>query len=239
MNASSLYLQEHFGENIEFPNNGHFELDHFPDNHVIVMDGGNSQVNRTSGSGVGASFSTPIFVPTNQTNTTSINSSGASSVPPLHSQRAVRRTPIFGIKVVRADLGENGRPVNIHLHNMTAYINIYSEVEATVTSLESEVREEMGEEDLVLVMANGLHYYDQEGTRGNSVTYKLILKCCECFRKLTTMKKYSSVYFFLICYFYIFCFVYSFFVFFLSKLPGQYLTRNWMQVWFSQNVFGF
>ena len=120
MNASSLYLQEYFGENIEFPNNGRFELDHFPDNHMfIVMDGGKSQVNRTSGSGVDASFSTPIFVPANRTNTTSINSSGASSVPPLHSQRVVRRTPIFGIKVVRADLGENGRPVNIHLHNMT------------------------------------------------------------------------------------------------------------------------
>ena len=159
------------------------------------MDGGNSQVNRTSGSGVGTSFSTPIFVLANRTNTTSINSSEAS-VPPLHSQRAVRRTPIFGIKVVRADLGENGRPVNIHLHNMMAYINTYREVEATVTSLESKVHEEMGEEDLVLVMANGLCYYDQEGTRGNSVTYKLILKCCECFRKLTTMKKYSSFYFF-------------------------------------------
>ena len=203
------------------------------------MDGGNSQVNRTSGSGVGTSFSTPIFVPTNRTNTTSINSSGASSVPPLHSQRVVRRTPIFGIKVVRADLGENGRPVNIHLHNMTVYINIYSEVEATVTSLESEVREEMGEEDLVLVMANGLRYYDQEGTRGNSVTYKLILKCCECFRKLTTMKKYSSVYFFLVCYFYIFCFVYSFFMFFSCRITRAIFNTKLVQVWFSQNVLGF
>ena len=161
------------GENIAFPNNGHFELEHFPDNHVfIVMDGGNSQVNRASGSGVGTSFSTPIFVPVNRTNTTSINSSGAS-VPPLQSQRAVRRTPIFGIRVVHTDLGENGPPVNIHLYNMTADMNIYSEVEAMVTSLESKVREDMGEEDLVLVMANGLRYYDQEGTRGNCLTYKL------------------------------------------------------------------
>ena len=170
-----------FWENIEFSNNGNFELDHFPDNHVfIVMDGGNSQVNRTSGSGVGTSFSTPIFMPVNRTNTTSINSSG-ESVPLLHSQRVVRRTPIFRINVVRADLGENDQPVNIHLHSMKAHINIYSEVEATVTSLESKVREEMREEDLVLVMANGLRYYNQEGTRGNSVIYKLILKCCECF----------------------------------------------------------
>ena len=117
MNASSLYLQEHFGKNIEFPNNGNSELDHFPDNHIfIVMDGGNSQINRTCGSGVSTSFSTPIFVPTNQTTTTSINSSGAS---PLHTQRAVQRSPMFGIKVVRADLGGNGWPVNIQLHNMT------------------------------------------------------------------------------------------------------------------------
>ena len=88
MNASSLYLQEHFGGNIEFPNNGNFELDHFADNHVfIVMDGGNFQVNRTSGIGVGTSFSTPIFVPANRNNTTCINLSGAS-VPHLHSQRS-------------------------------------------------------------------------------------------------------------------------------------------------------
>ena len=82
MNASS-FGEKHFGENIKFPNNGNFELDYFPDNHVfIVMDGGNSQVNRTSGSGVGTSFSAPIFVPTNQTNTTSISSSGPSVPPP-------------------------------------------------------------------------------------------------------------------------------------------------------------
>ena len=93
-------------------------------------------------------------------------------------------------------MGENDQPVNIYLHNKTTYINIYSEVEATVTSLESKVREEMSEEDLVLVMGNGLHYYDQEGTRGNCVIYKLILKCCECFRKLTTIKECSSFYFF-------------------------------------------
>ena len=222
MNASSLYLQEHFGENIEFPNNGNFGLDHFPDNHVfIVMDGGNSRVNRTSGSGVGTSFSTPIFMPVNRTNTTSINSSRAS-VPLLHSQRAVRRTPIFRIKVVRADLGENDQPVNIHLHSMKVHISIYSEVEATVTSVESNVREEMREEDLVLVMANGLRYYDRGGTRDNSVIYKLILKCCECFRKLTTRKKYSCFYCFLVWYFHIFCFACSFFFFFfLSNCQGN------------------
>ena len=31
------------------------------------MDGGNFQVNRTSGSGIGTSFSIPIFVPANRT----------------------------------------------------------------------------------------------------------------------------------------------------------------------------
>ena len=139
VNASSLYLSKHFRENIKFLNNGNFELDYFPDNHVfVVMDGGNCRVNRTSGNGVGTSFSAPIFVPTNQTNTTSISSSGPS-VPPLHCQRAVRRSPIFGMNVVRPDLGENGQPVNIHLHYLTAYINIYSEVEAMVTSLKSKV----------------------------------------------------------------------------------------------------
>ena len=81
----------------------------------------------------------------NRTNTTSINSSGAS-LHPFHSQRAVRRTPIFGIKVVGADLGKNGRPVNIHLHKVTVYINSYNEVEANLTLLELKVREEMDEE---------------------------------------------------------------------------------------------
>ena len=76
----------------------------------------------------------------------------------------------------------------------------------------------MGEEDLVLVMANGLHYYDQEGTRGNSVTYKLILKCCECFRKLTTMKKYSSVYFFFNLLLLHFLFCLQLFCFFLVEI---------------------
>ena len=51
-------------------------------------------------------------------------------------------------------------------------------------------------EDLVLVMTNGLRYYDQEGAKGNSGIYKLILKCCECSRKLATMKKCSSFCFF-------------------------------------------
>ena len=139
MNASSLYLPKHFRENIKFLNNGNFELDYFPDNHVfVVMDGGNCQVNRTSGNVVGTSFSAPIFVPTNQTNTTSISSSGPS-VPPLHCQRAVRRTQIFEMNVVRPDLGGNGQPVKIHFHYLTAYINIYSEVEAMVTSLKSKV----------------------------------------------------------------------------------------------------
>ena len=57
MNASSLYLQESFWENIEFSNNGNFALDYFPDNHVfIVMDGRNLQAKHTSGIGVGKTF---------------------------------------------------------------------------------------------------------------------------------------------------------------------------------------
>ena len=108
---------------------------------------------------------------------------------------------------------------------MTTHINIYSEVEATVTSLESKVREEMREEDLVLVMANGLRYYDQEGTRGNSVIYKLILKCCECFRKLTTRKKHSCFYCFLVWYFHIFCFACSFFFFFCRIARAMFNTK--------------
>ena len=84
--------------------------------------------------------------------------SSQPSVPPLHYQRAVRCTSIFGLTEVCADLGENNRHVNIHCPYMTMYINIHGESEASLTSLESKVCEFMGKEDLVFVMANGLRY---------------------------------------------------------------------------------
>ena len=110
---------------------------------------------------------------------------------------------------------------------------------ATVTSLESKVREEMSEKDLVLAMTNGLCYCNQEGTKGNFIIYKLILKYCDCFRKLTTMKKCSSLFFFSVCYFYICHFICSLLMFFCCRIAKAIFNTNWMQVLFSQNFFRF
>ena len=67
-------------------------------------------------------------------------------MPPLHSQKVVLGTSIFGLKEVRANLGKNDHTFNIFLCYMMAYIDIYSEKETTVNSFESKVREEMDKE---------------------------------------------------------------------------------------------
>ena len=71
------------------------------------------------------------------------------------------------MKVNRADVADNGKPSNTLLHNLTAHVNLYTEEEATVGHIMLKVREEMGNENLILVGTNGLTIYDQEGTRGN------------------------------------------------------------------------
>ena len=71
---------------------------------------------------------------------------------PLHSQKAVFGASIFGLKEVCANLGENDHHVNILLCYMMIYIDIYSEKETTVKSLESKVHEEIEQEDLELVI---------------------------------------------------------------------------------------
>ena len=82
----------------------------------------------------------------------------------LHS---ITRKVLATVKVIRADIADYGKPSNTLLHNLTAHVNLYTEEEATVGHIMLKVREEMGNENLILVGTNGLTIYDQEGTRGN------------------------------------------------------------------------
>ena len=125
-NVAGSSLQKYFGENQHFDwsNSGILKLDQFPDNHAfIIIDEGNSQWNHTSSwTGAGPSFSMALLVSANQKNITSISSS-RFSVPPLHSQKAVLGTSIFGLKKVCANLGKNDHPDNILLCYVMAYID--------------------------------------------------------------------------------------------------------------------
>ena len=70
-------------------------------------------------------------------------------------------------------MDNNGKPLNLRLHNDTVHVNIYSEEQACVTYFLHKIRQEMVEEDLVLAEAFGLVIYDQGGTRG-----KLLASFC-------------------------------------------------------------
>jgi len=81
------------------------------------------------------------------------------------SQSPARRA-LAVVKVIRADIGPNGKPTNFIMHNLSAHVNIYSEAQANVSYLLDKIHTEMGDNQLLLVGPNGLVYHDQEGTRG-------------------------------------------------------------------------
>ena len=70
-----------------------------------------------------------------------------------------------------------GQPSNLRLHNHTVHVNIYSEEQACIIYLLRKIREEMVEEDLVLVGASGLVIYDQDGTRGKLLVSFFVTLC--------------------------------------------------------------
>ena len=78
-----------------------------------------------------------------------------------------RLSPLARVKVVRPDLGFNGKPYNQHFHNTSVHVVINSETEANAPFILRKVREQMGDNSLVLVGVNGLTFEDQEGTAGN------------------------------------------------------------------------
>lgn len=73
-----------------------------------------------------------------------------------------RTSPLTTVKVVRTDLDFSGKPYNQHFHNTSVHVVTNSETEANVPFILRKVREQMGDNSLVLVGVN-----DQEGTTGN------------------------------------------------------------------------
>ena len=78
-------------------------------------------------------------------------------------------SPLATVKVVKADLGVTGRPSNLHKCNMSVLINICNKNEAFVSNIQERVREEIGDQSLLLVGSNGLMFFDQEATRGKLI----------------------------------------------------------------------
>ena len=67
------------------------------------------------------------------------------------ASRDLSRFALASVKIVRAGLYNKGKPSNLRLHNHTVHVNVYSEEQACVTYLLHKIRDEMVEEDLVLV----------------------------------------------------------------------------------------
>ena len=99
-------------------------------------------------------------------NASAITSITNTSIITTTASRNLSRRALACVTIVRTDLDNNGKPSNLILHNHTVHVNIYSEEQACVTYLLHKIREEMVEEDLVLVGLSGLVIYDQDGTRG-------------------------------------------------------------------------
>ena len=55
----------------------------------------------------------------------------------------------------------------MNYQNLTAHINLHVEEEACIANIQLRVREEMADNKLVIVGANGLVIPNQEVTRGN------------------------------------------------------------------------
>ena len=144
---------------MEFPGrNGEFELAEYPDRSVfnVIVTG-----DQTSN----ASISPPNDFRTPSTPNTSASTTTSSSTTP-------RRRILAVVKVIRADIGMDGKPTNFHGHNLSVHVNIYNDDQACIPYIEGKIREEMEDEDLVLVGPSGLIIYDQDGTRGKGVLFK-------------------------------------------------------------------
>jgi len=148
-----LYLKEAYGDCVEFSDNdGKFDLNEYQDQHNFDVMG--TRLNN---------FRTPPL-PTSQI-------ASSSSVSSSQSSRRSSVPPLAKVKVTRADIGPNGKPSNIHLHNLHVHINIYSEADACIAYIQEKVRDEMIDPSLTLVGTSGLTYHDNDGTKGNCYSY--------------------------------------------------------------------
>ncbi|XP_066926820.1 uncharacterized protein [Clytia hemisphaerica] len=158
--TTGIFLKH--GSNAEFTNDhANFDLGDYADKTIfnVCISG----VPQASQSQPQPSSSTDV------TSSTPATNSAQQSTPrqPPSSLQRIARKPLATVKVVRADVGENGKPTNVHFHNLSVHVNLYSEEQANIPFILGKVNEEINDDyDLVLVGANGLSYYDQEGTRG-------------------------------------------------------------------------
>ena len=139
---------------MEFPDgNGNFTLEEYPDRSSFKLFSGQA----TQATQATVQLDTPTVPVNNSTQPSTSN----------NQRRSMTRRAMATVKIVRADVATNGKPSNVLLHNLTVHVNLYNEEQATVGYIMQRVRDEMGSEELILVGANGLTIYDQEGTRGN------------------------------------------------------------------------
>lgn len=134
----------------EFPDNtsGKFNLDEYEtESRFRVVVNTNQQQSSSSPN--------PFFNPP------SINRRVSSS-----QSSSIRRSTLAVVKVVRADLDPNGKPINCHRYNLTTHVPIYNDDQANLLYIVRNVRTQMEESDLEIVGPNGMRYYDEEGTRG-------------------------------------------------------------------------
>jgi len=143
-----LYLKEYFGEALEFPDeNGRFDLQTYHDNHdFLVIGGAPSTINSE--------------IPWRIPDTTSSSSTQSSSLV------SRRQNPLATVKIVRADLSAQGKPINMHLHNRAIHVNIYNTDDASVHFVVNKVRDIMDDQTLLLVGTGGLVLNQEEGTTG-------------------------------------------------------------------------
>ena len=142
-------MKEGFGDNVEFADDtGTFDLNLYPDQMEFEVLSNSATFN----------FRQSSAPQTSQNVTTSQAASGRRLASPLAT-----------VKIVKAELGITGRPSNSHKYNMSVHINIYNENEACVSQIQERVREEMGDQSLLLAGSHGLMFFDQEATRGKLI----------------------------------------------------------------------
>ena len=85
--------------------------------------------------------------------------------PSSSGQSGTPRKALATVKIVKAEIGANRKPIVMHQAEI-ALVRIFAEEDANVNYIERKVRQEMDDNTLLIVGATGLRYTDQEGTRG-------------------------------------------------------------------------
>ena len=144
LNTHDVYLQETYGDCVKFPGDDRkFDIENYVEGHNFTVNG----------SPIPTSNVGEWQTPNTQSTLAPVSSTPTSSI-------VARRIPFATFKVIRADLGSNGKPINMNYHNLTAHINLHVEEEACITNIQLKVREEMADNKPVIVRANGLVIFD-------------------------------------------------------------------------------